>query len=142
VSQPLPWRLADVRAAVVLMGLGALAATAGWWGVSRTAAVGEQVPWTGVAVLGLVVGELGAVWVVLSGRMALRRRHGALAARVVVMTSDRIALRTAPGTVVAGERMTRYHRPGCAATAGKAVAAQSVDAHRRAGRSPCDLCRP
>jgi len=97
VSQPLPWRLADVRAAVVLIGLGALVAVAGWWGASHTAAVGKQVPWTAVAVVGLVVGQLGATWVVLSGRMALRRRHGALAARVAVMTSGRDGLRAWPG---------------------------------------------
>jgi hypothetical protein len=142
MSRPLPWRLVDLQVAIVLLGVGGLTASAGWWGASHTPTVPHQVPWAGLAVAGLVVGQFGMAWVVVAGRLALRRRHGAMAAHPGLATATETASSLSDAMVVASERMTRYHRPACPAVAGKAVVAAPLDAHRRAGRRPCDLCRP
>lgn len=138
-----PWRALDVQLAVALAGAGALIALAGWWGTSHSAAVADQVPWSAVAVAGLLLAQLGTVWLVLAGRLALRRRHGGLAHRLAL--TGRVAAATkarARGVVVASAAMTRYHRPDCAAAIGKAVEETPVEAQRRAGRRPCRLCNP
>jgi hypothetical protein len=133
----------DVQAAIVLLGAGGLTAVAGWWGASHTATVSHQMPWAGLAVAGLVVGQFGAAWMVVAGRVALRRRHGTMAGRLVLVAASVAATRPVGDDVaVAGERMTRYHRPTCPAVGGKATATAPVEVHRRAGRRPCDLCRP
>ena len=142
MTRPLPWRLADVRAALLLIGVGGLVAAAGWWGASQSVTVPKQVPWTGVAVAGLLAAHHGAAWIVLAGRIALRRRHGVLAVQLSLVADGRAAVPAIDGVLVAGERMTRFHRPTCLAVAGKSVGAAPLGAHRDAGRRPCDLCRP
>jgi hypothetical protein len=131
-----------VQAAVALVGAGALIASAGWWGTSHSAVVPDQVLWTAVAIAGLLVEQLGTAWLLLAGRLALRRRHGRLAHRLALAGG---AIATGPeggGIVVAGARMTRYHRRDCAAVVGKAVVEASAAEQRRAGRRPCQLCLP
>ncbi|HYH49383.1 MAG TPA: hypothetical protein VEG38_07520 [Acidimicrobiia bacterium] len=137
------WRVLDVQASVALAGIGGLIALAGWWGTSQSATVADQVPWTALAVAGLLTAQLGTVWLILAGRLALRRRHGGLARRLSACAGAAGA--SGPersAVVVAAAAMTRYHRPDCAAVAGKAVEEASVEAQRRAGRRPCGLCTP
>lgn len=43
---------------------------------------------------------------------------------------------------VASAVMRHFHRPECAAAAGKPVSAHELDVHRSVGRVPCELCRP
>ena len=136
-----PWRVLDVQVAVALAGIGGLVALTGWWGASETATVGDQVAWTAVAVAGLLLAQLGTGWLLLAGRVALRKRHGRLAGRLALAGTG-VGPQPESGVVVAGAPMTRYHRPGCMAVAGKAVEATPVEAQRRAGRRPCHLCRP
>jgi hypothetical protein len=96
---------------------------------------------------------------ILSGRRALGERRAALLARMAAAApADRpdLARPTAgdePGLLAAGLDVTedfpvavaglsRYHRPGCPLTAGRAAERAALLTHVQAGRRPCGICTP
>ena len=125
---------------VVVGVLAALLLALSWWGAAQEVRLARQFRWMAGGVMSIVVlGVVSATWI-LEGRRAVSRRRR----RWMAEQRRRLAappVTTAP-VLVAGERMTRYHRPGCELVAGKAASVASRREHERQGRRPCGVCRP
>lgn len=123
---------------------GATLAVLGWWQASDAITVRSQVPWTNVAVAGLILSGLGnALWLV-AGRRAVYEAQKTLSPSLrhsPIATGE--AMRpTEDERAVSAEGWTRYHRPDCILVRGKAVFSEPARRHLQAGRSPCGVCRP
>jgi hypothetical protein len=133
-----------VLAGAVTVGFTLLAG--GWWGATGTRVFDDQVAFARLAAIGVLAAQGGFVWSLVRGRRALGHRvrnvgHlSALGSAVPPAASGATAV--PPPGLVAAPDMTRYHRPDCAFTAGKAVSAASAADHAAAGRRPCGVCRP
>lgn len=104
---------------------------------------------TSIASGGLVVTLAGnIVWLFGNLREVTRLRRQVLIGSATAKPPDVPAFGSAEGrpptasVLVSSPSMSRYHRPDCLLVAGKAVKATSLAAHRRAGRKPCQVCRP
>ena len=104
---------------------------------------------TSIAAGGLVVTLAGnTVWLFGNLREVTRLRRQVLLGPVPAAPSSvavsGAAQRPAPSAsvLVSSPSMSLYHRPECLMVSGKAVKAASLASHRRAGRRPCQVCRP
>lgn len=140
--QPYPWVVPDLFRWFGLVGLSAVGLVVAWWGVSGSAHTATQITWLNVGVAAVVVGGLGNMTWLLQGRraVALRRRQLSTTLPDVVTTGRALTDGSGRAVRVAVPGTSRYHRPECAAVAGKTVRQASLAAHRRAGRRPCGLC--
>lgn len=139
--QPYPWRVEDLLRWYALLGTSLVALAVAWWGVSGTVDLGRAITWLDVSVLALVAAGLANSRWLLQGRRAVAARcrdelpdPAELGQRPALSTPSQGELRVA----VLG--MTRHHRRGCPAVAGKTVREMSVGEHERAGRGACGLC--
>ena len=126
---------------VVVVAVAGLLLALSWWGAAEEVRLARQFRWVAAGVVSIIVlGVVSATWI-LEGRRAVSRRRR----RWMAEQRRRLAAAapvTAAPALVAGERMTRYHRPGCDLVAGKVLSAASRVEHERAGRRPCGVCRP
>ena len=148
-SQPVPpatpWGRADQLAVVAVVGAGLVLLGAGYWGVSGTRVLDDQVSAARLAAAGVLLTQVGFGLAVIRGRRALGRRLGvtlAVEGPAGPGAADAAPAARAPAGLVAATDMTRYHRERCAFVAGKAVAVATAAEHERAGRHPCGVCRP
>jgi hypothetical protein len=156
----------------ILIAVGAIIVGLGWWGVSRTAIVAQQLPYLasgGVGGIALIV--LGSRFLVIrdlrrdSGRLDRLERMVADLHHVLLIRTDDVAAGArydatttgpippvglaagsldgaADGYVIAAHG-TRYHRPDCRVVAGKAnLEHAGASDLRERGLQPCPLCEP
>ena len=142
------WRRADLLLLGGAYGVGLGLLAAGYWGVSGTRVLSDQVSAARLAAIGVLLAQAGVVRSVIRGRRALADRRRAClpdaAGPGVAAGSGFTPTATVrpQGAPVAAADMTRYHRPGCAFVAGKPVAPGTAAEHERAGRRACGVCRP
>lgn len=133
------WRSATVSV-VIAAGVALVVCFWSYRGARAEAVVADQAGWLALSVTAAVISGLGNGWFLLARRRAIAVRRNQL------LGTDRPAWTGPPEVaataLVSGRGMTRYHRPGCSLVAGKSVGAVGRDAHERAGRRPCDWCRP
>jgi hypothetical protein len=136
------WDRRNVTGFAVSTALGAGLLVASYLGVSAEVHLKDQVPFLDLGVVGLLVGTAGGVWWLAAIVKAVRVRKAA----AVVLVRSRFDSVKVTGPVgraegfVAAERMTRYHRRGCALVAGKDATAATLAEHSAAGRRPCGVC--
>ena len=136
------WRRADLLLLFGALGAGLLLIAVGYWGVSGTRVFDDQVSSARLAAIGVLLAQAGIVRSVIAGRRALGRRlQSTLRQPTAAPATVGAGPQPAAAPVAAGD-MTRYHRPGCAFVAGKAILAGSAAEHERAGRRPCGMCHP
>jgi hypothetical protein len=148
----------------ILIGIGALLMLLGWFGVSREAIVGKQIPY-------LLSGGIGGVFFAVLGAYVLgteelRRDSGRLDRLERMVDELHRALLTRPdappirtegkeGTepssngarsparrVVSVPGGQTFHRPDCALVTGKDGEELTPTAARKAGLEPCPVCEP
>ena len=127
------WSRRDRLAVAVLQGLGFALLALSWLGVSGTTRFSRQIAWANLGGAGLVAVVLGAAVLVRRGRRQVSLRIGAQPWPVRVSGTMVAAL--AVDGYVSAPGMTRYHRPGCQAVAGKSVSSVGPE-----GRQPCGMC--
>jgi hypothetical protein len=119
-------------------------------GASGTPHFSVQAEWLTLGIAGIVVTGVGiAMWLMTALRVVRIRQR--------LMIDTLLAMAGAMGRVpddwdsrgskatdvlVSGPAMTHFHRRGCQLVAGKAVESVGRVAHVRAGRTPCEMCRP
>lgn len=124
-----------------IVGLGMLVVA--WAGAADRTEISDQIAWLNLGIVGvLVIVAVDARWV-MRGRLAVAERLGAvlLAADAEPAEIATVAA-TSPGELVCAVGMTRYHRHDCLLVRGKRLSADSRAGHDRAGRQPCEMCRP
>ena len=141
-----PWNRAATVELAAAFAVGAVVLGVAWFGASGATVIADQIPWLNLAVLGAVLPGIAAGRWVLRGHQAVRRRTDDLSGGFWISGLGDVLqpVPTANGRegFVSHPAMTRYHRSGCLAAAGKAVALESRAVHERAGRTPCEMCRP
>ena len=98
-----------------------------------------------LGVLGAFLPGMAAGQWVLRGHQAVRQRaadHTLWLEIALGPGGPRDAADSGPDRFVSAPAMTRYHRPGCLAAAGKPFTLDARAGHERAGRRPCEMCRP
>ncbi len=133
-----PWTRTDAVTSAVLMAVGVLVLSAGWWEVSDRASMESQIPAFNIAVLGLVlIGAGQGLWFLRGRRACSDRRRLLLGADAAPVRSAVVEdVDSFPGT----ERF--YHRPECAMASDRSWTPTSRAAHEQAGRTPCGVCAP
>jgi hypothetical protein len=143
----------------ILVAAGALLMLIGWFGVSREAQPGKQIPYlVSGGIGGMFLAVLGAYFL---GTQEMRRDSGRLdrleqmvqelhlallrrpdAPDVTVPNGHAAEQATASRRVVAVEGADLYHRVTCSMVAGKDAKAMTPAAARKQGLEPCPLCSP
>jgi len=153
-----PWTSDHLVALLVANLVGIVAMAAGWWVAHRATDLSDQVAWSNLAIIGLAfTGAADGLWLA-RGRQAVRRARQVTVGRIpeVIYPADRPSAataqgraaangnghRVAAGSLLASEQMTRYHHADCLLVAGKPARAAGRSVHERAGRRPCEVCRP
>jgi hypothetical protein len=159
-----PWSGRGLAAIVATDALAIILAMVGWWNASGESRAGDQIGWLNVSLAGVVI-TIGANGLFLArGRQTIR-----LATTVVLTDPPRAGAGTWPivsanghtaaqsfvvaspgspdsdlrqGRLVSVAGTRRYHRPGCALVAAKAVEQNTSEAFSRTGRHPCEVCEP
>jgi hypothetical protein len=124
---------------------GALLLGAAWFGSSGETAVADQILWLNLGVLGVFLSGMAAGRWVLRGHQAVCRRAGDFSAWSEPRLgpgAHQMGAANGREEFASGPALTRYHRPTCLVAAGKALSLDSRTAHERAGRRPCEMCRP
>lgn len=165
-----PWPGDHLVGLLVANSVGIILIFVAWWEASGLGRARDQLAWLNLGVLGLVVaGGANGLWlargrrVVVLARVAVLPRpprmelSGSANGRVptsngrVSVGGNRPAVRRAGpssraartvGGLVSGEAMSFYHRAGCLLVTGKQVGGAGRAEHERAGRRPCEVCRP
>jgi hypothetical protein len=137
-----PWNRADTVELAGAFAVGTIVLSIAWFGASGATVIADQIAWLNLAVLGAVVPGMAAGRWVLRGHQAFRRRTDGLSGGYRVSSPQVAPESNGREAFVSHPAMTRYHRSGCLAAAGKAVALESRAVHERAGRIPCEMCRP
>ncbi len=126
----------------VVVALAGLLLALSWWGAAEEVRLARQFRWVAGGVMSIIVlGVVGATWILEGRRKVSRRRRRWMAEQRRRLAAAAAPVAAAPA-LVAGERMTRYHRSGCDLVAGKTLSAASRLEHEREGRRPCGVCRP
>lgn len=113
-----------------------------WAGASGREETSDQIAWLNLGIVGVLVPAVtGRLWV-LRSRRAVQYRVGAILDAADSVPIDVVAQPLRPHRLVTAARMSRYHRPECLLVAGKALSDDSLAAHERAGRRPCEMCQP
>lgn len=137
-----PWRRADAVRLVLMASIGFVLLLGSWLRTSAVAEFDRQLPWVNCGGFGVVVGGVALARWVLIGRQRVTARGRELFGEISE-GGRRMTEEVGPsGEFVATDDMTRYHRGHCLLVARKAAHAQSLAAHRSAGRRPCEVCRP
>jgi len=116
-----------------------------WFGSSGQTTASDQIQWLNLGVLGAFLPGMAAGQWVLRGHQAVRHRaadHTLWLETALGPDRPRNATDAGQERFVSAPAMTRYHRPGCLAAAGKPCTLDARAAHERAGRRPCEMCRP
>jgi hypothetical protein len=152
-----PWRHGDLILLSALATIGFWTIVAAWVGASGSTKVSTETIWLGAAIVAAVVAGFGNGLWLLAAHRAVRLRQRALTelaltmlppdpagSRAVQEIEVPVAAVTFPSAseLVSAPRMTHFHRPDCQLVAGKPVTARPERQHRRAGRTPCRICRP
>ena len=143
-----PWQVGDVFGVAVtnLVGLGML--IGGLEGTRHSTDPHTLLLMLNVATAGVVVAFAGNAVFLLSALRQVGQLRTPLLGDRRAPTADVLvddALQTGAGSagaLVAADRMTRFHRPDCAAVRGKPVSAATLADHLAAGRRPCGMCAP
>jgi hypothetical protein len=142
----------------ILVAAGALLMLLGYFGVSREAQPGKQIPYlVSGGIGGMFLAVLGAYFL---GTQELRRDSGRLDRLEQMVQELHLALLRRPDApdptagdgpagaaapsrrVVAVEGADLYHRVTCSMAAGKDATAMTPAAARKRGLEPCPLCTP
>jgi hypothetical protein len=144
----------------ILIAAGAVLMLVGYFGVSREALPGKQIPYlVSGGIGGMFLAVLGAYFL---GTQELRRDSGRLDRLEQMVEELHLALLRRPDApdttaaqgraaeeptggarrVVAMEGADLYHRVTCSMVAGKAAKAMTPAAARKQGLEPCPLCTP
>jgi len=135
-----PWSTRQIGQWSVLTGVGVALMSVAWNAASRELRFADMLGWLELSLAGLLLTGLANVGWYLGARRAVVRLRSALMANVAPAP---VAAVTEAGSLpVSADPMRRYHRPGCQLVLGRAVNAESRDAHEAAGRVPCGMCRP
>ncbi len=127
-----------MAAAVVGLVLLAMA----WVGASGRQETSDQIAWLNLGIVGVLVPAVaGRLWV-LRSRRTVQYRVGMILDAADAVPLDVIGQPVRPHRLVTAAKMSRFHRPECLLVAGKALSDDSLAAHERAGRRPCEMCRP
>jgi hypothetical protein len=166
-----PWSGDHLVGLLVANGVGMILVFVGWWEASALGRAHDQMAWLNLSVLGLVVaGGANGLWLARGRRMVILARsvvlpyppglallgpgNGRVAAGNGRVASPRVRRpmgRTGPAALgeyagaeglVAGRAMSFYHRADCLLVSGKEVTVRRRGDHARAGRRPCEVCRP
>jgi hypothetical protein len=144
----------------ILVGLGALVMLIGWFGVSREALPGKQIPYlVSGGIGGIFLAVLGAYFL---GTQEMRRDsgrldrlegmvedlHQALLQRPDAPTRNGSSETSGNGAAAPARRVVvvdggeLFHRLDCALVAGKDADAMTPAAARKRGMRPCPACTP
>jgi len=136
-----PWTRDDVLLTALLIAIGCVLWTIGWYRVSGRTAMDEQVAPFDLAAFGVaVVGAGQARWFV-NGRRAVDAR------RRVLIGSDAVLASTSGGSMTQREDLfcgseRFFHRLECPMVLDRTWPPASRSAHEQAGRVPCGVCSP
>jgi hypothetical protein len=159
-----PWSGRGLATIVAADALAIALATVGWWNASGESRAGDQIGWLNVSLAGVVI-TVGANGLFLArGRQTIRRAttvvltdpphprsrkgpvlgaNGHTAAQSFVVAAPGSPAGDLPqGRLVSVAGTRRYHRPGCALVATKAVEQNTSEAFSSTGRHPCEVCDP
>lgn len=146
------WEPETVFRWLAALTVGLIMVLAGWWSVAGKAVYGKQVGGLDVAVGGLILAQVGGLYLLLQGRRAVGIRRLALFGEPAADLPGTEGFEAYPveqvhaaadsGALVAGEGRDRYHREGCALAAGRGFGTASRAQHEAAGRRPCGVCQP
>jgi hypothetical protein len=137
----MPWSRGDVLFAALLIAIGCLVWSIGWYRVSGRTTMTEQVAPFDLAVVGVgLVGAAQARWFI-GGRRAVAAR------RRVLLGSDAVRTLAVPGPAAQRDEVFSgsqrfFHRPECPMVFERAWPPAPRSAHERAGRVPCGVCAP
>lgn len=139
-----PWLFADVVSVATANTIALGMVVCSYLGARRTADPSTLLVFLNVAAAGIVVALAANTVFMLSALRQLRMLGGAVLS--VRATPPRpapaVGAEIRPLEMLWGFGMTRFHRPGCPAIAGRPVTAATLDAHEGAGRAPCGICTP
>ena len=141
----LPWTRRDAIRLAAGFVTGTVLLSIAWFGSSGQTAAADQMRWLNLGVLGAFLPGMAAGQWVLRGHQAVRQRaadHTLWLEIALGPDGPRDAADSGPDRFVSAPAMTRYHRPGCLAAAGKPFTLDARAGHERAGRRPCEMCRP
>ena len=137
-----PWTPDHVVRFAVGNAVGLVLIAAGWWQLADLGVVRDQLAWFVVCLTGLgVAGVTNGIWL-LRGQRAVTAARVEMAAGLRARRERAVPVATNGSGYVAAPATARYHRPGCALVAGRAVEAAGRAGHEVAGRRPCEACRP
>ena len=146
------WEPETVFRWLAALTVGLVMVVGGWWSVAGKAVYGKQVVGLDVAVGGLILAQVGGLYLLLQGRRAVGIRRMALLGDPTDDLPGTEAFEVYPtelrqpvqdtGDLVAGAGRDRFHRASCPLAVGKAFGAAPLDEHLAAGRRPCGVCQP
>jgi hypothetical protein len=145
------WEPETVFRWLAALTLGGALVLGGWWSVAGKAVYSKQVLGLDVAVTGLILAQLGGLYLLLQGRRAVGIRRLALFGDPSPELPGTDGFEVYPVEVVrvadshdlvAGEGRARYHRVSCPLAADRGFTTASRAQHESAGRRPCGVCQP
>lgn len=142
-SGPL-WGYRSLIGLVATAVAGAVLLEVAWVGASGQRQAGDQIPWVNLGVLAVLLPVVASRRFVVAGRRSLGRRLAAVVAEIEPAMVD-LAQDSGDGglePLVAGPATSRYHRAACVLAQHKPFTPAERSVHERAGRGPCEMCRP
>ena len=141
--RPEPWPAAALRWLLAANGVALAMIAVSWWGAGGATSTSTALSWLYLAPGGvLVAGAANGIWLLRGRRAVGLERIALLPRRRAVLSAPSGSAVPASSPLLATALMNHYHGPECPVVAGKRIRPLPVDAHRRAGRRPCGICRP
>ena len=132
------WTKRDATVLAALMAVGAVLVALAWFFAAGRADAGDQLVFVTLAVVGTMVGVVGAVLWTTHGRRLINLRRALLLGTAPPPAADR-AVAT---DLVAGPTGKWFHRADCLLAEGRGWPPSPRPQHERAGRRPCPGCQP
>lgn len=133
-----PWTRLDAATTALLIAVGALLWTIGWYRVANKPSMGDQIAPLNLTVVGLaVIGAGQVLWFLRGRRIIDERRRALLGDEPAPVAADA----PADGELFTGA-YGLYHRQACAMVTDRDWAPTARVAHESAGRAPCGVCAP
>jgi hypothetical protein len=132
------WTRRDATVLAVLLAVGGVLVALSWFFAAGRADAGDQLVFVTLAVVGTVVGVIGAVLWTTHGRRLINLRRSLLLGTAPPPAADHAVA----AELVAGPSGKWFHRADCLLAEGRGWATSTRAQHESAGRHACPGCRP
>ena len=132
------WTRRDVAVLAVLLAVGGVLVALSWFFAAGRADAGDQLVFVSLAVVGTLLGAIGAALWTAHGRRLINLRRALL----LGTAPPPAAVGAVATALVAGPSGKWFHRADCLLAEGRGWPTSSRAQHESAGRHACPGCKP